>query len=95
MRLAFWRRRRPEIVCQQWVEIVTDYVEGALPAPDRARFDDHLRDCDGCLTYLEQMRTTIRLVGTLTEDGVDSLARDRLLHVFRDWNRREAANEQP
>ena len=76
-----------DLTCRQLVEVVTDYLEGALPLSERERFEAHLRTCDGCSTYLEQMRTTIRLMGTLTGDGVSPEARDRLLHVFRDWNR--------
>jgi anti-sigma factor RsiW len=76
-----------DLTCKELVEIVTDYLEGALPASERERFDAHLRTCDGCTTYLEQMRATIRVMGTLSEDGLDPAARDRLLQIFRDWNR--------
>ncbi len=77
----------PELTCRELVEIITDYLEGALPPPERARFDAHIRDCDGCATYLEQMRTTIRLVGTLTENHLEPAARGHLLHLVREWNR--------
>ena len=77
----------PELTCHELVEIITDYLEGVLPASERERFDAHLRTCDGCSTYLEQMRTTIRLVGTLTEDHVEPAAREHLLLLFREWNR--------
>jgi anti-sigma factor RsiW len=76
-----------DLTCQELVEIVSDYLEGVLPASDLERFEAHLRTCDGCTTYLEQMRTTIRFMGTLREDGVDPVAREHLLQVFRDWNR--------
>lgn len=76
-----------ELTCQQLVEIVSDYLEGALPASERQRFEDHLRACDGCTTYLDQMRLTIRIMGRLTEEDVDPEARNRLLALFRDWNR--------
>jgi anti-sigma factor RsiW len=77
----------PELTCQELVEIITDYLEGALPPRERERFDAHLGDCDGCVAYLEQMRTTIRLIGALTEDHVAPAAREHLLRLFRDWNR--------
>lgn len=76
-----------ELTCQQLVEIVTDYLEGALPASERERFEAHLHHCENCTKYLQQIRTTILLTGTLTEDGVDPEARDRLQAVFRGWNR--------
>jgi predicted anti-sigma-YlaC factor YlaD len=76
-----------ELTCRELVEIVSDYLEGALPEEDRERFDAHLQECEGCRRYLDQMRTTIRVVGTLTEDVLDSNARDELLLVFREWKR--------
>jgi anti-sigma factor RsiW len=48
-----------DLTCKEVVEIVSDYLEGALSAEDRARFDAHLTVCDGCHTYVEQMRETI------------------------------------
>jgi predicted anti-sigma-YlaC factor YlaD len=76
-----------ELTCQELVEIVSDYLEGALAEEDRERFDAHLQKCEGCRRYLDQMRTTIRVVGTLTEDVLDPNARDELLLVFREWKR--------
>lgn len=73
--------------CQELVELVTDYFEGAISPADRARFEEHLGGCYGCQGYLDQLRRTIRLLGTLTEDNIPGDARDHLLHVFRDWKR--------
>ncbi len=76
--------------CQDFVEVVTDYLEGALPVATRARFERHLLHCDGCDRYLAQIRRTIELTGRLTVDDVDALgaeARDRLLEAFRDFYR--------
>ena len=74
-----------ELSCKEVVEIVTDYLEGALSSRDRERFDAHLSSCDGCTNYLEQMRETIRLTGMLTEDQVPVEQRERLREAFRDW----------
>jgi anti-sigma factor RsiW len=74
-----------EISCQELVELVTDYVEGALSPEERARFDAHVADCDGCRRYVEQIRTTISLAGRLTPELLDPAARDALLEAFRDW----------
>lgn len=70
--------------CNELVEHVTDYLEGAMAPEERARVDEHLAVCDGCTTYLEQMRTTIRLTGMLTEEQVSPEARVALLEAFRD-----------
>ena len=48
-----------EINCQQFVELVTDYFEGALPARTRTHVEEHLVMCDWCVTYTEQMQETI------------------------------------
>jgi anti-sigma factor RsiW len=69
------------------VELVTDYLEGRLPQWDRFQFERHIAGCDGCASYLEQMRTTIRLTGILREEDVSPAAREALLSAFRDWNR--------
>ena len=74
-----------ELTCKEVVEIVSDYLEGALSAKDRARFDRHLSGCDGCTNYVEQMRETIRLTGMLTEEQVPVAQRERLRRAFRDW----------
>ncbi|HET9250423.1 MAG TPA: zf-HC2 domain-containing protein [Actinomycetota bacterium] len=71
--------------CNELVELVTDYLEGTLPAEERARFEEHVAGCDGCTTYLEQFRITIRLTGMLSEEQIAPEARDDLLGVFRDW----------
>jgi anti-sigma factor RsiW len=76
-----------DLPCNELVELVTDYVEGRLDRPTRERFDAHLMGCQGCRTYLEQMRQTIRSLGRLTEESIHPEARQRLLAAFRDWKR--------
>ena len=71
--------------CIQLVELVTDYLEGSMPAVQRARFDEHIAGCDGCTTYLEQFRITIRLTGMLTEEQIGADTRAALLDAFRNW----------
>jgi hypothetical protein len=73
--------------CQELVELVTDYFEGALDDRDVRAFEGHLAECDGCTEYVAQLRTTIRLVGTLTPDDLTPDAETVLLQAFRDWKR--------
>ena len=73
------------IACRDLVELVTDYLEGALPADQHERFQQHIAGCDGCTAYLGQMRETIRLTGTLREQQISPDARAALLHAFRGW----------
>lgn len=74
-----------ELTCQELVELVTDYLEDALPDHGRTRFEDHLAGCTGCRRYLEQMRLTLRLVGRLRGGDLSLPARDALLAAFRTW----------
>ncbi|MBX3080333.1 MAG: zf-HC2 domain-containing protein [Anaerolineae bacterium] len=75
------------MTCQQLVELVTDYLEGSLDPTARQRFEEHLSDCTGCQNYVAQMRTTIKLVGKLTESDLTPSMQDELLTVFRNWKR--------
>jgi anti-sigma factor RsiW len=78
----------PALVCKELVELVTDYLEDRLTPVDRQRFEEHLAGCDGCTRYVEQFRTTIRLVGRLREEDLEPHVRDELLDAFRDWHAR-------
>ena len=80
------RRRRPDdIACVELVELVTDYFEGALSPRDRRRFEGHLRACDGCGLYVEQLRETLAMLGELRPEHVSPEAERELLQAFRDW----------
>jgi anti-sigma factor RsiW len=73
--------------CQELVELVTDYLEGALDDRDLRAFEGHLAGCDGCTEYVEQLRATIRIVGTLSPDDLTPDAEAALMQAFRDWTR--------
>ena len=73
-----------ELACDEVVELVTDYLEGALSPGETALFEEHVSDCEGCERYLEQMRTTIATVGRIGEADVPPAMRERLLAAFRD-----------
>jgi hypothetical protein len=74
--------------CNQVVELATDYVEHALSAELVEPFEMHLNFCDGCLTFIEQIRTTAHLGSRLTEDEIPEETKAQLLAAFRDWQRR-------
>lgn len=71
--------------CQELVELVTDYLEEALPSEERERFERHLAECGNCQVYLAQMRTTIELTGELTPESLTPDAERELLEAFRGW----------
>jgi anti-sigma factor RsiW len=76
-----------DLTCKELVELVTDYLEDELSSADRDRFEQHLVLCDGCAWYLDQMRTTIGLTGSLAEESIPAEVQERLLTAFRDWRR--------
>ncbi|HKE99711.1 MAG TPA: zf-HC2 domain-containing protein [Actinomycetes bacterium] len=76
-----------ELTCKEVVELLGDYLEGALPGEERERVESHLAGCEACSTYLEQLRTTIRLTGRLPEEP-SAEACEPLLEAFRVWRAR-------
>jgi anti-sigma factor RsiW len=74
-----------ELACTEIVELVTAYLDDALAPADRERFEEHLVFCDGCDTYLEQMRATIRATGQLMPERLPAELEQRLLEAFRGW----------
>lgn len=84
-----WRRQ--PIVCQQWVELVTDYLEDALDPRLRQAVDRHLADCPHCREYLAQMRRTIDLSGHLSEADVPDEVVDALALAFAEHQRGRGA----
>lgn len=75
----------PDITCREVVEIVSDYLEGVMSSEDRTRFEAHLAGCEGCTSYLGQMRETIRLTGMLREEQIPEAQKRSLLDAFRGW----------
>jgi anti-sigma factor RsiW len=76
---------RTDLSCRELVELVTDYLEGALDRRTRSRFERHISGCPHCTAYLEQIRETVRLTGMLREDQLEPQAREELLAAFRTW----------
>jgi anti-sigma factor RsiW len=78
---------RDHVTCQEVVELVTDYLEGALPTDETDLFEQHLNFCDGCDWYVDEMRTTVDTVGRIREEDIPPETRERLLTAFREWKR--------
>lgn len=84
-RITRWRRPGADpLACQEFVELITDYLDGALPAGERARFEAHLAECDGCTAYFESLRLTVDTLGALPSPPADPHAREVLLRAFRE-----------
>ena len=76
-----------ELSCQDIVELVTDYLERALPAEETVLVEQHLNFCEGCIWYVDQIRATVATVGRIEERDVPPETREKLLTAFRDWRR--------
>jgi anti-sigma factor RsiW len=79
------RRRRRDLACREAVELVTDYLEGALSADDRARLEGHLANCPHCTEYLAQMRRTLDLLGRIEPEALEPQVQDELVALYRRW----------
>jgi anti-sigma factor RsiW len=85
--LFLWRRG--ELVCQEMVELITDYLEGVLSRSQRRRFEAHLAACEHCTEYLEQMRATIRLTGRLRAEDLTPEMQEEFAALYRRWRSEE------
>ncbi len=83
MRMRMSARR--DLVCQQAVELVTDYLEDALSRADRRSFEKHLTGCPHCTEYLAQIRETIAVAGQITPDDLTVEMRADFIALYRSW----------
>lgn len=74
-----------QLICQEFVEVITDYLEGSMDAPLRTSFEEHLAGCPHCTAYLEQMRAMIRVAGTIEATSLTPEFQAGLVAAFRDW----------
>jgi anti-sigma factor RsiW len=69
--------------CRAAVDLMTDYLETALDDRLRRRFESHLASCRACTAYLDQMRTTIAVLGRLDIRRFDPDVRAELVAIYR------------
>ena len=86
MSLRSWlRRRRSALVCRDAVALMADYLDGVLPAADRARLEGHLAACPHCSEYLAQLRVTIEALGHAEPDALSDEALSALVELYQEW----------
>jgi len=73
------------VTCREVVELMTDYLDGALSATDLERFERHMHGCDGCRAYLVQLRTARSLIGKAAYEPVPEPLKAELMNAFRTW----------
>ena len=88
-------KRRPsteasnKLDCRDVVVLVTDYLEAQLQPELHQAFEEHIAGCIGCNNYVEQMRRTIEMLRTLTQEPMFPETQEELLHIFRTWKKNE------
>ena len=75
-----------EVTCQQFVELITDYFEGALGPATQSRVEEHLVMCDWCVAYADQMEATVGALAEL-DDREAAQPSEGLLAVLRERQR--------
>lgn len=83
------------LACREVVELLSDYLDGALDDDLRRAVESHLSACEGCDRALAQLRETIRLTGMLREEQLTSEQEATFLEAFRGWDRRDRTDERP
>jgi predicted anti-sigma-YlaC factor YlaD len=73
------------MTCKEFVEIVTDYLEGSMSIGKKIRFHLHLGMCLGCRIYLKQMKQTIHTLGQLPQEPAPPAVREELARRFQSW----------
>jgi|tagenome__1003787_1003787.scaffolds.fasta_scaffold20685449_2 hypothetical protein len=75
-----------EIVCIEFVALVTDYMEGVLPEDQVDLVEEHIVMCDWCKTYLDQIEATVdALPEALDDEPAPDDTRATLMTMFREW----------
>jgi predicted anti-sigma-YlaC factor YlaD len=73
--------------CQEVVELASEYLEGAMTTEQMTRFELHLNLCDGCFSFVEQVRATVAMAHVLPEEEISPAVKSKLLAAFKDWTR--------
>ena len=81
------RGEDPEMVCDELVGLVTDYLEGTLSELDRRRFEAHVAECEWCANYVEQTRAVAATLGRLGDEPAEKEVLRAALTAFRDAHR--------
>jgi anti-sigma factor RsiW len=76
-------RRRHDITCRRAVELITDYLDDALPARQRADLEQHLSVCSHCTEYLAQLKATIAATGRVDSDQLSPDVKQTLIQLYR------------
>jgi hypothetical protein len=74
--------------CNELVEKVTDYLDGALPQEDQVRWQQHVAVCVGCVGHLDEVDTMLGLMSSIEPEPIDCGLEDNLVSIYRQWSER-------
>ena len=55
------------LICQAAVRAASDHLAGLLSDTERGALEDHLADCESCSCLMEQLRSTVAVLGSRAE----------------------------
>lgn len=70
------------LACDDVMQRVTEYLDGALPPGAAAAFERHLAECANCTRYLQEIRQTIHRLNALPREPMPAAMKDRLLQAL-------------
>ena len=76
------------LTCKEVVELITEFLSGAMRPEDRARLEQHLFVCPPCSSYLGQIRSTIGMASGLRAAEAEAGPAAGLLELFRIWSKK-------
>lgn len=75
--------RRGTITCRDAVELITAYLDDALPVRERRILEHHLSRCEHCAEYLSQMKVIIAAAGRVDPDQLSPSTQQALIELYR------------
>jgi hypothetical protein len=76
-----------DLSCREVVELVTDYLENTLLPEMRKQLEEHVADCPGCESYIQQIQLTISMLRQIAQAPVSATRKRELLQLFQDWKK--------
>jgi anti-sigma factor RsiW len=60
----------PNLTCRDGVELLMDYLEGALGSPEREAIEAHVTRCPRCVAFIESYKGTPRILRAATAEAL-------------------------
>ena len=67
------------ICCKECIDLLCDYLEGALDSATAASLEEHFQDCPPCISFLKTYRKTTKLCReSLNKIEIPEVVQDKL-----------------